>query len=85
VSCTNPDGTLAPVAVKVLRALASLSAGASVDTIARNIDMPVYRARATLRELGGAGLVVTAGSDHRISEAGIKSLEISDATSTPMV
>lgn len=70
MACVNPDGTLTPVAVQVLRGMASLHAASNVDAIARAAGLPVYRARASLRELQNAGLVADEGTAHRITEAG---------------
>jgi DNA-binding IclR family transcriptional regulator len=68
--CVNPDGTLTPVAVQVLRGLASLHAPVAMDAIAQAAGLPVYRARASLRELQNAGLVELDGIAHRITDAG---------------
>lgn len=55
--CVNSDGSLSPVAAQVLGALASLDAGGTDDTVARAAALPLYRVRATLRELRLAGLI----------------------------
>lgn len=70
MACVNPDGSLTPIAIQVLRGIASQHAGATADAIARAAGVPVYRARASLRELHHAGLVEDEGTSHRITDAG---------------
>lgn len=68
--CVNADGTLTPVAIQVLRGMEFLHGANSADAIARAAGIPVYRARASLRELQHAGLVADEGTAHRLTEAG---------------
>jgi ribosomal protein S19E (S16A) len=55
--CVNSDGSLTPVAVQVLGALAAVDAAGAEDDVARAAALPVYRVRSTLRELQRAGLI----------------------------
>jgi hypothetical protein len=55
--CVNSDGSLTPVAAQVLGALATVEAPGADDVVARAVALPVYRVRATLRELQAAGLI----------------------------
>jgi DNA-binding IclR family transcriptional regulator len=59
MGCVNPDGSLTPVALQVLRALAESDEPMTGDLIARVTGLPVYRARASLRELRSARLDAT--------------------------
>lgn len=67
--CIGPDGTLTPVAAEVLRA-AGGAAGATADDIARVAGVPLYRARASLRELVDAGLLAADAGRYRATPAG---------------
>ena len=67
MACINPDGSLTRMARKVLFALRS--PGTAVD-IADLAGVPLYRARASLRELGEAGLVIHSGELYEITDAG---------------
>lgn len=67
--CVNADGTLTEVAERVLRAAASRGVVNDAD-VAALAGVPLYRARASLRELGAAGLVAAEGGSYRLSAAG---------------
>ena len=54
MACVNPDGTLSSVAMSVLRAIAD---GADLPGIAGQVGVPLFRVRASLRELVDAGMV----------------------------
>lgn len=77
MACLNPDGTLTIVARAVLTALARPAVAAEV---ARRAGVPLYRARASLREMGGHRLVDAEGDGEaavwRLTEAGTEALEI---------
>lgn len=70
MGCINPDGSLTPVALQVLRALAADGEPMTGDIVARVTGLPVYRARASLRELQSAGLVTTESGMPRLSAMG---------------
>ncbi|MCL5996247.1 MAG: hypothetical protein M1546_09335 [Chloroflexi bacterium] len=56
MACVNPDGTLAPSALTIL---ATLNKGASTAAdLARQMGLPVYRIRSSMRELVEAKLVL---------------------------
>jgi predicted transcriptional regulator len=67
VACVNPDGTVEPVARAVLLALRS---SASPEGVARQVRLPLYRVRSSLRELAQAGLVEERGGTYGLTEAG---------------
>lgn len=70
MGCINPDGSLTPVALQVLRALAVSTEPVTGDVVARVTGLPVYRARASLRELQSAGLVAPENGAPRLSALG---------------
>ena len=70
MACVNADGTLAPVAAQVMRAVAASGSAATAAAIALATGLPLYRARATLRELVTAGFVVDEAGAHRLSDTG---------------
>jgi DNA-binding IclR family transcriptional regulator len=70
MGCINADGSLSPVALQVLRALAASTEPVTGDVVARVTGLPVYRARASLRELQSAGLVVLDNGAPRLSALG---------------
>ena len=67
MACIRPDGTLEPVARSVLRVLSSPR---TVEEIARQVRIPVYRVRVSLRELGEAGLLTSDAEQYRLTESG---------------
>jgi len=73
--CVNADGTLTPVAERVLRSLRAPGVMRTADEVAREAAVPLYRSRASLRELEGAGLVVLDGSAYRLTPAGAAKLD----------
>lgn len=54
MACINPDGTLTPSAAAVLKAA---EAPITPAEIARQVGLPLYRVRSSLRELVEAGLL----------------------------
>ena len=81
--CINADGSLAPVALQVLRALAASTEPVTGDVVARVTGLPVYRTRASLRELQWAGLVTTASGAPRLSAVGQARLDALAAQRSP--
>ena len=67
MACVNPDGTLSGVAEKIL---SLVEGGAEVKALAEAAGVPVYRVRASLRELVQAGLLVEAEGGWASTEAG---------------
>lgn len=70
MGCVNPDGSLTPVALQVLRALSALPDGGDAESVALATGRPMYRARASLRELESAGFVVVDRGAHRLTSGG---------------
>ena len=83
MACINPDGTLSTVARRVLE---TLGQPADPPALAANLALPLWRIRASLREIGRAGLVVADDSStpatFRISDLGREALEIDRETGT---
>lgn len=81
MACINPDGTLSAVARRILERLASPGDPAG---LAADLALPLWRVRATLREIGRAGLVTAddpaAPATYRISDLGREALEIDRET-----
>jgi len=73
--CVNADGTLTPVAERVLRSMHAPGATRTPDEVAREAAVPLYRARASLRELDSAGFVALDGSAYRLTPAGAAKLD----------
>ena len=70
MGCVNPDGSLTPVALQMLRALAALPDGGDAESVAHATGRPLYRARASLRELEASGFVTLDRGAHRLTSAG---------------
>ena len=60
--CIDDKGTLSPVAERLLRAMADGHSWSAVD-VARAAELPLFRVRATLRELAAEELVSPAEPD----------------------
>lgn len=67
MACINSDGSLTLVARDVLGALDQPRAVEEIRDVAHQ---PVYRVRASLREMGELGLVVKMGDRYAITEVG---------------
>ncbi len=65
--CIRPDGTLEPAARSILKLF---DLPQTVEDISRELRMPVYRVRMTLRELIDAGLVAADADRYRATDAG---------------
>lgn len=67
--CLNADGSLTAVAERVLGG--ALDGDIDPESAARAAGVPLYRARASLRELAAAGLIAAADEKrYRITLAG---------------
>ena len=81
MACINPDGTLSAIARRILE---HLDRPADPSQMATQLDLPLWRVRATLREIGRAGLVVADDPDapatFRVSDLGREALEIDRET-----
>ncbi|MEQ9815549.1 MAG: hypothetical protein RLO50_22445 [Azospirillaceae bacterium] len=80
MACINPDGTLTAIARAVLGHLAGATKGITPGDLAAGTGLPLYRARASLRELGAADLVAEHGGGWRLTGLGREALEIDLAT-----
>jgi predicted transcriptional regulator len=67
MACINPDGTLSPSAKAVL---AILDKPSTADEISAKLNQPLFKVRASLREMAGAGLIKTEGDKYIITETG---------------
>jgi len=67
MACINSDGSLTLVARDVLQALDEPHSVEEIHVISRQ---PVYRVRASLREMGELGLVSETDGRYSITEAG---------------
>lgn len=80
MGCVNPDGSLTPVALQMLRALSALPDGGDAESVAHATGRPLYRARASLRELEAAGFVMLDRGAHRLTNAGRAKLGVAPAS-----
>ena len=67
MACVDPDGTITAVAAKVL---SLVEAGADERGISAGAGVPVFRVRASLRELTQAGLLEQADGRWSVTAAG---------------
>lgn len=67
MACVNADGSLTPVAHKVLSAMLEPRVALEIQQIA---GIPLYRVRASLRELMGLGFVTQTDEQYQITESG---------------
>ncbi len=69
MACINPDGTLTPTAKAVISALKIHS---SAQEIGQETGLPIYRIRATIRELIEAGLVLETDGNYQLTDTRMK-------------
>lgn len=67
MACVNADGTITPTAKALLQSLAS---PLGPEAIAAKTGAPLFRVRASLRELQTAGFVAESGGLFRTTEEG---------------
>ncbi|PWH19351.1 MAG: hypothetical protein DDG59_03360 [Anaerolineae bacterium] len=67
MACINPDGTLTPTALQVLKAAEQPKTAAE---LAQAVALPLYRVRSSLRELVGSGFLKEEGERFVLTEAG---------------
>ena len=67
MACVNSDGTLTLVARDVLK---TLDKPRSVEEIGKIARQPIYRVRASLREMGELGLVADEDDRYIMTETG---------------
>jgi predicted transcriptional regulator len=71
MACIAPDGALTPQAKVVLGAMV---APAHLEDVARQTGLPLFRIRASVRELAQAGLLEESGGAYRVTAAGREKL-----------
>ncbi len=67
MACINADGSLTPIAQKVLNAILEPAIPMQIQQIS---GLPIYRVRASLRELMDLGLVQQNGENYQTTELG---------------
>jgi len=67
MACVNADGSITPTAQALLR---SLESPLGPEAIAAKIGAPLFRVRASLRELQAAGFVAESEGLFRATDAG---------------
>jgi len=67
MACVNADGSLTPIAKKVLAAMHSPT---TPPAISQDAEVPLYRVRASLRELSDLGFVKETDGLFQITEEG---------------
>lgn len=72
MACINADGSLTPIAQKVLRAILE---PATASEIQQRAGIPLYRVRASLRELMELNMVVQQEDRYHITALGQARLE----------
>ena len=67
MACINPDGTLSAAAEKIM---ASLLQPTTLEDVAQQTGLPLYRIRSSVREIVQAGLVLEEDGEYALTEAG---------------
>jgi predicted transcriptional regulator len=67
MACVNDDGSITPTAKALLK---SLDSPLGPEAIAAKIGAPLFRVRASLRELQAAGFVAEADGLYRATDQG---------------
>ena len=75
MACVNADGTLTPIAQKVLSAL---EPPATISEINQRSEIPVYRVRASVRELADLGMLEVVNGLFYITKKGKTQLAEND-------
>ena len=68
MACVNPDGTLTSSALELLRLATEPVAP---ETISAELGTPLFKVRASLREMLAAGLVVERQAGYQTTEEGV--------------
>ena len=69
MACINPDGTLSVAAEKIM---ASMQQPTTLEDVAQQTGLPLYRIRSSVREIVQAGLVLEEDGQHTLTEAGME-------------
>ncbi len=72
MGCVNPDGTMSESALKMLRYLAEPH---SPEDAAAALEQPLFRIRASLREMSESGLISQSGDSYQSTEAGLQKMK----------
>lgn len=72
MACVNPDGTLTPSALAVLKAVKQ--APQNAEALAAVVGLPLFRVRSSLRELREAGLLSEMDGMYSITPQGEEAL-----------
>jgi predicted transcriptional regulator len=67
MGCINPDNSLSETAKKLLQIV---RVSASVEQIAKELDLPIFKIRSSIREMTKAGLITEMNEQYVISEKG---------------
>lgn len=67
MACINPDGTLSVAAKKIMAAMRQPT---TLEDVAQQTGLPLYRIRSSVREIVQAGLVLEEGRQYTLTEAG---------------
>jgi len=68
MACIDPDGTLTPLGLLLLRGLDEQPM--PPEDVAKHLGEPLFRVRGSLRELTGADLIEEEGGLYHLTEAG---------------
>ncbi len=73
MACVNPDGTLTPSELTVLKAVQQ--APQKAEVLAEAVGLPLFRVRSSLRELREAGLLSETDGMYAITPQGEEALK----------
>jgi len=73
MACVNPDGTLTPSALAVLKAVKQ--APQTAEALAALVGLPLFRVRSSLRELREAGLLIETDGVYHLTPQGEETLK----------
>jgi len=68
VACVNPDGSLTSSALELLKLAAE---PVSPEAISAELGTPLFKVRASLREMLAAGLVIEKQAGYQTTDAGV--------------
>ena len=69
MACINPDGTLSWSAKLILEAMQE---PATLEDVAKQVKLPLFRVRSSVREISEAGLVTEADGNYTTTKAGLE-------------
>lgn len=71
MACINPDGTITESAKALLRIIGD---PLNPEEISSKLGQPLFKVRSSLREMEGAGFVMSDGAKYKITEKGKEKL-----------